>query len=144
MIAKPVILSIALGVVVVSGCDKGPSGGTGEVVAGKSVVSFEREIKPLLSNKCTICHNREVLPNRPNFETREGAMASGVIVPGKPEQSRFVMVTAEKDIEKKAMPPVGHKVTESERSLLIRWIAEGADWPAGEAGRVKPAFIPKE
>jgi hypothetical protein len=42
------------------------------------------------------------------------------------------------------MPPVSHRLTNDQITLLKTWIEEGADWPGGEAGRVKPAFIPRE
>ena len=107
-------------------------------------ISFTESIKPLLSEKCTICHNTQVLPERPNLETREGAMKSAIIVPGKPEESLILMRISEEHGAEKAMPPVSHRLTEQETALLHNWIAQGANWPAGEAGRVVPAFIPEE
>ena len=43
-----------------------------------------------------------------------------------------------------AMPPVSHRLTAKQIALLKQWITEGAEWPAGPAGHVKPAFIPRE
>ena len=71
-------------------------------------------------------------------------MESGTIVPGNPEGSRVLAVVQEDPEAEKAMPPVSHRLTREEISLLRKWIAEGAHWPGGEAGRVKPAFIPRE
>ena len=107
-------------------------------------VSFTESIRPILSNHCTICHNSEVLPTRPNFETREGAMKSGMIVPGNPDASRILSLIKEDPAAEKAIPPVNHRLTNDQITLLKTWIEEGADWPGGEAGRVKPAFIPRE
>ena len=107
-------------------------------------VSFTKSIKPLLSEKCTICHNTQVLPKRPNLETREGAMNSAVIVPGKPHESLILIRISEAHGADKAMPPVSHRLTEQETALLHTWIEQGAEWPAGEAGRIEPAFIPEE
>ena len=42
-----------------------------------ATVNFVKDIKPILSNKCTICHNTATLPQRPSFETREQAVGSG-------------------------------------------------------------------
>ena len=112
---------------------------------GQAPVSFIKTIKPLLSNKCTICHCTEVMPNRPWFETRKAVLASGMLVPGKPDLSRILTVIKEDPAEvEQAMPPVSHRLTPNEIAQLRRWIAEGANWPEGEAGRVKPAFIPRE
>ncbi|MGJ8725955.1 MAG: c-type cytochrome [Roseibacillus sp.] len=107
-------------------------------------VNFTKSIKPILANKCTICHNAETLPNRPNFETGEQALQSGMIVPGKPSLSRLLTVIQEDPAADKAMPPVSHRLTPQEIELLKTWIAEGAVWPSGDAGKVIPAFIPKE
>ncbi len=71
-------------------------------------------------------------------------MTSGMIVPGKPEESRILTVIQEDPEADKAMPPVSHRLTKDEISLLRTWIEEGANWPGGAAGRVKPAFIPEE
>jgi hypothetical protein len=71
-------------------------------------------------------------------------LSSGTIVPGKPELSRLITVIQEDPAADKAMPPVSHRLTPSEISLLKTWISEGAFWPSGEAGRVIPAFIPEE
>ncbi len=107
-------------------------------------VSFVKEIKPILSNKCTICHNSQVLPRRPNFEVGEKALRSGVIVPGNPDASRILTVVQEEHGAAMTMPPVAHRLTQEEIALLRRWIKEGAPWPIGSEGRVKPAFIPRE
>lgn len=107
-------------------------------------VSFTKSIKPILANKCTICHNAETLPTRPNFETGEQALKSGMIVPGKPDLSRILTVIQEDPTAHKAMPPVSHRLSPREIELLRKWISEGANWPSGKAGQVVPDFIPKE
>ena len=107
-------------------------------------MSFDKSIKPILSDMCTICHNTQVLPKLPNFETRDGVMKSGVIVPGKPDESLILTRIKEDPQAEKAMPPVSHRLSKEEISLLRTWITEGAHWPSGEAGRVVPAFIPEE
>ncbi|NNC90117.1 MAG: hypothetical protein HKN82_16790 [Akkermansiaceae bacterium] len=138
------------GWVILAGCtrkeaDGRAAAGNADEAAPENVgVSFTKSIKPILEEKCTICHNSEVLPNRPNFESREGAMGSGMIVPGNPEASRMLTLVEEDPDADKAMPPVSHRLTKEQIALLRTWIAEGADWPRGAAGRVKPAFIPKE
>lgn len=109
-----------------------------------SNVSFAKSIKPMLSNQCTICHNSRVLKNRPYFESRVAAMTSGMIVPGNPQASRIISVVEEQPMKEKAMPPVGHQLTPKQVADLRRWITEGADWPAGSAGQIEPAFIPLE
>ena len=126
-----------------SACFNDPAGDAPAATTG-GTVSFTKQIKPILSQKCTICHNTQVLPNRPNFETREGAMKSQVIVPGKPDESRILTVITEAHGADKAMPPVSHRLSKQEIATMRTWIEEGADWPSGWSGRVRPAFTPEE
>ena len=123
-----------------------PAPGPGEAAAApeERTVSFTKDIKPILANKCTICHNTATLPKRPSFETREKAMRSGMIVPGHPEASRIFTLIEEEPFADMAMPPVGHRLTKKEIGLLKTWITEGAYWPEGKKGLVVPAFIPEE
>ncbi len=149
-------LLLPLSVILLTGCFKKdmPPAATDNAAAiteadkpappSSAKVSFSKTIKPILSEKCTICHNTQVLPKRPNFETREGVMKSQVIVPGKPDESLILTMIAEAHGADKAMPPVSHRLTKEEMIQLRTWIEQGADWPAGEAGRVEPAFIPEE
>src|SRR4051812_26497201 len=70
--------------------------------AGK--VDFNRDIRPILANKCFACHgpDEKERKGKLRLDTRGGATDS-VIVPGKPEASEFVRrLTAEPD---EAMPP---------------------------------------
>jgi hypothetical protein len=101
---------------------------------GAEKLSFNRDIRPLLSKNCFSCHG-------PDEHGREGELRldleasaheggeSGdpAIVPGKPEESLLVKRIFHKSA-KKLMPPAdSHKeLSEAERELLQRWIAEGA------------------
>ncbi len=99
-------------------------------------VSFQREILPLLSDRCLICHG-------PDEATREGGLrldlAEGAtaeldsggraIVPGDLDASGLVQrITTSNPGER--MPPEGSGKTLSaeEIELLKRWVAEGAHY----------------
>jgi hypothetical protein len=105
-------------------------------------VHFERHVKPVLEAKCLACHQVEAMPGRISLESRESALRSGTlggfIVAGKPESSRFLQNLA--GVHATAMPPVGEALTPEEAHLLRRWIAQGAEWPAGAAGRLRTPF----
>lgn len=108
-------------------------------------VSFEDEIKPLLQEKCSHCHNRKTLPEVFSFESAKRAfvtLKSGqdVIVPGEPEKSLLITALKSPHGHEKAMPMVGLRPTEEDIELLSRWIKEGATWPSGKAGRIRPPF----
>ncbi len=130
-------------------------------VAGAGV-DFNREIRPLLSDNCFACHGPDAANQKGNLrlDIRENALApakSGAvaIVPGKPEESELIkrLYTADEDDR---MPPAqAHKtVTDAQKELLKKWIAEGAEYKAhwafiapvrpevpGDAGAPIDAFI---
>lgn len=105
-------------------------------------VRFERHVKPVLEAKCLACHQVEAMPGRLSLESREAALRSGTlgvfIVPGQPESSRFLQNLTKAHAV--AMPPVGETLTREEEQLLTRWIAQGAEWPAGADGRLRMPF----
>lgn len=105
-------------------------------------VRFEHHVKPVLEAKCLACHQVEAMPGRISMESREAALRSGTlgvfIVPGRPESSRFLQNLSKAHAV--AMPPVGETLTREEAQLLGRWIAQGAEWPAGAAGRLRTSF----
>jgi hypothetical protein len=108
-------------------------------------VSFKEAIRPILQEKCAHCHNRETLPDRVSFESAElafvrSAAGQPIIVPGKPEESLMVIALETPQIHEKAMPLVGPRPNVDEIALIRRWIAGGAEWPEGAAGKIKPLF----
>jgi hypothetical protein len=114
----------------------------------RRTVSFEVDIKPILGDNCVNCHNRETMPERISFERKEWAMepmgGSPVIIPGVPQNSRLIHAVTSPDTAERAMPPVGHRIPKQHVELLKRWIAEGAYWPEGPSGIMKPLEIPTE
>ena len=112
-------------------------------------LSFKKTIKPILLEKCAHCHNKETLPDRVSFESAELAFVKtpagqSIIVPGKPEESFLVIALESPRIHEKAMPMVGPRPNVDEIKLIRQWIAEGADWPKGFAGRIKPIYKAQE
>ncbi|HEY3835701.1 MAG TPA: DUF1553 domain-containing protein [Bryobacteraceae bacterium] len=98
-------------------------------------IEFNRDIRPILSDKCYTCHGPDSgkkLPLRLDSEAAAKADLGGgrhAIVDGHPEQSELVQrITAEKPAMR--MPPVysGLKLTDHDIATLKQWIAEGAPW----------------
>lgn len=111
--------------------------------------TFAKDIKAVLREKCSHCHNRETLPDKVSFESREFAFVKTkeglpVIVPGKPDESYMVIALETPALHEKAMPLVGPRPNVDEIALIRRWIAGGADWPEGPSGRIVPPFKAKE
>lgn len=99
------------------------------------IVSFERDIKPMLELHCVQCHNSVDAQQNANLnlETRKLALTTGrqapVIKPGDPANSLLVRVL-ELDVDHPtSMPPSPDKIWGVRMQILKRWIAQGADWP---------------
>ena len=94
-------------------------------------VDFNRDIRPILSDKCFQCHgpDEETLEAELRLDLRESAVKNRAIVPGKPEASELMkrILAAHAD---DLMPPpkIKKPITEKESDLLRRWIAEGAEY----------------
>lgn len=104
---------------------------------GAEAVDFNRDIKPILSDKCYACHG-------PDGEQRQGAegfrldteMGAAVdlggykaIVPRDLEQSELIR-RIQSDDPDEVMPPADHRkaLSQREKQLFSDWIEQGAPW----------------
>ena len=105
-------------------------------------VDFVTQIKPLLQSRCINCHHSGALFGDLSFENSAIAMQprkkGPVITPGQPSASQLYIVLTLPDPDKKAMPPTGHRIPNPDVELVKRWIEEGAKWPDGPDGAIKP------
>ena len=106
---------------------------TSAAAENEPAIDFNRDIRPILSDKCFFCHGPDEHERKADLrlDTREGALADlggyFSIVPGKPNESEFVFrITDPED----PMPPEdSHKELKPEEiELLTQWIAEGAPY----------------
>jgi len=102
----------------------------------KTRIDFNRDIRPILSDKCFACHG----PDGPNKRIKlrldsEAGMHADLgggrraVVPGSLEQSELVRrITAEDEAVR--MPPVysGRTLSGREIELIKEWIRQGAEW----------------
>jgi hypothetical protein len=110
---------------------------------GESPVSFNRDVRPILSDRCFFCHGPDAAHRKAGLrlDLRESALEDGVIVPGKPERSELIRRINRKPGDKRQMPPhkSGKVLSAGEIELLRRWIAEGAKyerhWTLAPPGR---------
>ncbi len=95
-------------------------------------VDFFRDVKPLLESRCGDCHRGTKAKGGLRLDGAEFAHKGGdsgpAFEPGNTGNSELLrrVRTADSD---EVMPPKGNRLTESEASLLTRWIEEGASWP---------------
>ena len=115
----------------------------GLLVAGNTAsadgVRFNRDIRPLLSDRCFQCHGPDAEDRKKDLrldipDGPEGALASRdgyfILKPGQPEESELWWRITD-DFEEDRMPPVeAHKpaLNASEIALFEQWILEGAEY----------------
>jgi hypothetical protein len=109
-------------------------------------VRFNRDIRPILSEKCLACHGPDAGQRKAELRLDvEASALESAIVAGQPDASELISRITSKDPELR-MPPVdsGHALSSTEIELFKRWIAQGARYEAHWA-YVRPvrAKLPK-
>ena len=97
--------------------------------AEDKTVDFNRDIRPILSNKCFQCHgpDKASLKADLRLDLPESAHREKAIVPGKADLSEMISRVLASDPDDIMPPPkVKKPVTPAEADLLRRWINEGA------------------
>ncbi|HEY2839547.1 MAG TPA: PSD1 and planctomycete cytochrome C domain-containing protein [Pirellulales bacterium] len=99
-------------------------------------VEYNRDVRPILGNHCFKCHGFDAKERKAELrldisdEARKAASSGATpIVPAKPDESELVKRVFATD-EAVIMPPAetNHHLTDREKNLLRRWIAEGAEY----------------
>src|SRR5215472_9067960 len=105
-------------------------------VSAPGPVEFNRDIRPILSDRCYACHGPDEANRksklRLDIETGAKAELGGhfAIVPGEPAKSELIRRVSADD-KARRMPPAwagAAKLSEREIDLLTRWVAQGAVW----------------
>ncbi len=94
-------------------------------------ISFNRDIRPILSDKCFYCHGPDVghRKGKLRLDIREEAVKKEAFVPGKPKESELVRRIFESNPDDVMPPPEANKpLTPAQKELLRRWIAAGAKY----------------
>ncbi len=99
-------------------------------------VDFNREIRPILSENCFLCHGPDEKNRKAKLrlDIREEALKEATsgeraIVPGSVEKSQLVARITNSDPDEH-MPPAktGKKLTQEQIETLKRWVAQGAEY----------------
>lgn len=95
-------------------------------------VDFNQDVMPILSDKCFHCHGPDKGHREADLrlDVREAAIEAGAIVPGDVKKSEFLVRLFHDDPEE-LMPPAEAKLgalSATEKGILKRWIAEGAEY----------------
>jgi ankyrin repeat protein len=104
-------------------------------------VDFEKQVQPLLAQKCYACHGEEVQQSGLRLDKRQNAMRGGdygpVIIVGKSVESKLIKRVINGDGGMR-MPPTG-SLSADEINTLKAWIDQGAEFRT----ELKPEAPPK-
>ena len=103
----------------------------------RSVVDFDRDVRPILSERCFTCHGPDdgTRVNALRFDREEAALAplangGYAIARRKPQESMLIERVTSNDPVRR-MPPAYKgfdKLPETEVAVLRKWIEQGAPW----------------
>lgn len=88
--------------------------------AAEPVLTFERDVRPIVKAHCTHCHGEEEKPEG-GVDLRLRRFMDEIIVPGQPAKSKLVEV-----IRRGEMPEKGKPLTGAQLGVIEKWIAQGA------------------
>lgn len=102
--------------------------------ASSQEVRFNRDVRPILSDRCFQCHGVDAKARKADLrlDTWEGLTAPRgwrlpAVTPGNPDRSSLILRVESEDPKRVMPPPSTHKtVSEAERGLLRAWIEQGA------------------
>jgi Protein of unknown function (DUF1549)/Protein of unknown function (DUF1553)/Planctomycete cytochrome C len=94
-------------------------------------LNFNRDIRPILSENCFYCHGQDANKREADLrlDSREAALTAGVIKPGDPAGSSLLQRIMAEDPDTQMPPPKSNrKLTDAQKQILERWLAEGAEY----------------
>ncbi|MES2693932.1 MAG: DUF1549 domain-containing protein, partial [Verrucomicrobiota bacterium] len=94
-------------------------------------LSFNRDIRPILSENCFQCHGPDKDKREADLrlDQRDAAIEALAIAPGDPGKSDMIKRVFSTDADEQ-MPPAdsNRKLTTAQKELLKRWVQEGAEY----------------
>ena len=107
------------------------------VFAADQPVDFNRDVRPLLSDRCYGCHGPDADKGRkaglrldePEGATKKLKSGERAVVPGDLEQSEMIKRIRSADPEEVMPPPELHRpLSAAEKDILTRWVKQGAKY----------------
>lgn len=103
----------------------------GSSSAADTALTFNRDIRPILSEKCFFCHGFDPKKREGDLrlDEREDAVQAKAIVPGKSSESELITRILTSDEDDLMPPKKSHKsLSAVEKDILRRWIDQGAPY----------------
>ncbi len=131
-------LRLRLAFVALAACTIAGPAGAAEP-APEALDFFEKEVRPLLVNRCFECHGPgDKIKGGLRLTSRSAILAGGesgpAAEPGKPAASRLIEAVKYQGLE---MPPKA-KLPAADIDRLARWVELGLPWPAGDTADSPP------
>ena len=106
-------------------------------------IDFDRQIRPILSDKCYHCHGPDAESRQADLRLDRGDdVPEYVIAPGDPDESELIRRIMSEDDEERMPPSDSHLVlSPGEKDLLATWIREGAEFTEHWSFRPLPKSI---
>jgi hypothetical protein len=100
-------------------------------------VSFELQVRPILTAKCLECHGPETQESHLRLDRRSSMLRGGdsgepAIIVGDSEKSHLIALVSGHEAGKLMPPDEANRLSESEIQILRTWIDAGANWPGSE------------
>ena len=124
MVTPRVVTSSALWLCLIGGAPASAN-------AGPAKVEFNRDVRPILSDNCFLCHgpDRNRRKGDLRLDLRDEAVRAEAFVPGKPDQSALMeRILTGNPAEQMPPPKANKKLTERQKEILRRWIEQGAEY----------------
>jgi mono/diheme cytochrome c family protein len=104
----------------------------GDPAKPPAAVGYNRDVRPILSNRCFKCHGPDLKKGGLDLQTRETALkplktVGSAIVPGNCDDSRMLDKVQATDPSQR-MPPKGDPLTPEQIATLKVWIEQGAKY----------------
>ena len=92
-------------------------------------VQFNRDIRPILSDKCFHCHGPDSASREADLRLDDQTALLTVVEPNDAAASELIQRITHEDVEQR-MPPSdsGRSLSPKEIKLLTRWVQQGAAW----------------
>lgn len=112
--------------------------------AAPPTVDYNFHVRPLLADRCFVCHGPDERSRQAGLrlDVRDGALAKGAIIPGKPEASKLFAKISAVGADRMPPPRSNLHLTKAEIEVLRRWIAEGAEYKTHWSFLPVPAVVP--
>ena len=99
------------------------------ITVDASEVRFDRDVRPILSDKCFFCHGPDEENRQADLRLDIESEAKATFVAGDLDSSELIARIVSEDADSVMPPPDAHKeMTPAEVQVLKDWVQQGAQW----------------